>query len=53
MFEPVTERFETVGFAPLQKVWVANPVGADGVVFTFVVTVNRASDSHPFTVWLA
>jgi hypothetical protein len=39
MFEPVTERFETVGFEPLQKVWVADPPGADGVEVKSIVTL--------------
>ena len=53
MFEPVTVKSETKGFVPLQKIWVAMPVGAAGVVLTVAVTASLEEDSHPPRVWLA
>jgi hypothetical protein len=53
MLVPVAVRFVTVGLLIAQKLCVALPVGADGVVVTVTATANREEDSQPLTVWLA
>jgi hypothetical protein len=53
ILDPATTRLASVGEADEQKVWVAVPVGAPGVVLTTAVTSSLEVLSQPFTVWLA
>ena len=53
IFEPLTVKLAIVGFAALQNVWEAEPLGASGVVLTVEITSNLETDSQPEVVWLA
>jgi hypothetical protein len=50
MLVPVAVRLATVGLAPEQKLCVALPVGAEGVVVTVAATASLELDSQPLTV---
>jgi hypothetical protein len=53
ILDPVTTILASVGEADEQKVWVAAPVGAPGVVLTTAVISSLEILSQLFTVWLA
>ena len=48
ILDPVTLISDITGFVLLQKVCVASPAGAEGVVFTDIATASLDVDSHPF-----
>ena len=50
---PVADRLATVELVALQKLCVAVPVGAAGVVFIIVVTSSLLMLSQPVAIWLA
>jgi hypothetical protein len=50
---PVAVKLATVGEVPEQNIWVALPVGTEGVALTVAVTSNLEVLSQPLIVWLA